>query len=404
MTGRQTHRHKCVVVDDEPGIRALFYSILGECNLDLRGFGTAAEAIEACRRDPPGYIFLDIVLHGSDAVDVLRALAEQGYRGAVQLVSGRDLTLLKQVTRVGEQHGLHMVPPLHKPFHIDDVEKSVIDWFAAHPEGAPSAAAAPSAEPPPLVTLKEVLRNGWLEFYWQPKVSLRRRCIVGAELLARCRHVDYGLIPPGAFIPQAAADDTLELSTRAMAAALSGWRELPRGSVPLKLAINVTVDDLLRLPIPAIIREHRPHDPDWPGLILEVTEDHAVRDIALTQEIATQLRIYHIALALDDFGAGYSNLARLKELPFGELKLDRQIVAGCDSDAASAALCQMSIDLAHQLGAVVVGEGIETRAELQALVRMGCDLGQGFLLAPPMPQDRFVALLRENTAKARVSA
>ena len=196
----------------------------------------------------------------------------------------------------------------------------------------------------------------------------------------------------------------LELSTRAMAAALSGWRALPRGDQPLKLAINVTVDDLLRLPIAAIIREHRPRDADWPGLILEVTEDHAVRDIALTQEIATQLRIYDIALALDDFGAGYSNLARLKQLPFAELKLDRSIVAGCDKDAATAALCQMSIDLAHQLGAVAVGEGIETRAELHALARMGCDLGQGFLLAPPMPQDRFIALLQENAAKTRVSA
>ncbi len=129
-----------------------------------------------------------------------------------------------------------------------------------------------------------------------------------------------------------------------------------------------------------------------------------MRDITLTQEIATQLRIYDIVLALDDFGAGYSNLARLKQLPFAELKLDRQIVAGCDTDAATAALCQMSIDLAHQLGAVAVGEGIETRAELYALARMGCDLGQGFLLAPPMPQERFAALLRENADKTRVSA
>jgi EAL domain-containing protein (putative c-di-GMP-specific phosphodiesterase class I)/ActR/RegA family two-component response regulator len=404
MTGMQAHRHKCVVVDDDAGVRALLYSILGECNLDLRGFGSAAEAIEACHRDPPDYIILDIVLRGSDAVDVLRALATQNYRGAVQLISGRDLTLLKQVTQVGEQHGLHMVPPLHKPFHIDDVEKSVIDYFAAHPAGAPSAAPAYHAEPPPLVTLKEALRNGWLEFYWQPKISLRERCVVGAELLARCRHPEFGMIAPNAFIPHAGPNETLELSTRAMAAALSGWRALPRGGAPLKLAINVTVDDLLGLPIAAIVREHRPRDPGWPGLILEVTEDQAVRDVALTQEIATQLRIYDIALALDDFGAGYSNLARLKQLPFAELKLDRQTVAGCDADASSAALCQMSIDLAHQLGAVAVGEGIETRGELQALIRMGCDLGQGFLLAAPMPQDRFVALLRENIAKARVPA
>ena len=144
----------------------------------------------------------------------------------------------------------------------------------------------------------------------------------------------------------------------------------------------------------------RPTDRRWPGLILEVTEDQAVRDIALAQEVATQLRIYDITLALDDFGSGYSHLARLKELPFSEVKLDRNMVADCGEDGQNASLCQTAIDLAHHFGATVVAEGIEKRSELQALTAMGCDVGQGYLFAPPMPLDRLIALLQELAQKA----
>jgi EAL domain-containing protein (putative c-di-GMP-specific phosphodiesterase class I) len=400
------HRHKCVVVDDEPGIRALRYSVLGDFNLDMRGFGTAAEAIDACRRDVPDFIVLDVVLHKSDAVDVLRALATQGYRGGVQLVSGRDPALVKQVRQVGEQHGLRMLPPLPKPFRIEDVETRVIDYFAHPTDDGDRIVPSPTAnaQPRPSFSLAEVLRNGWLQFHYQPKIDLRTHGIVGAELLARCVHPDHGIVAPDTFIPNADVAAKSELSARAIATALTGWRALPHGGPPLRLAINVTVDDLVKLPIAAIVREHRPRDAAWPGLILEVTEDQAVRDIALTQEIATQLQIYGIVLALDDFGAGYSNLTRLKQLPFAELKLARETVADCGDSAAAASLCQMAIDLAHQLGAVAVAEGIEKRSELEALGRLGCDLGQGYLFAQPMPHERFAALLRDADRQRRASA
>lgn len=285
--------------------------------------------------------------------------------------------------------------------------KALKGMFATADRPAADAAADDErdASGKPKVTLAKALARDWLEVWYQPKVSLQTGSWVGAEALIRARHPEVGVLGPFAFLPGAGEPELLELTERVILTALHDWEDCATLGMPqLHLAVNVPATAFVELDIARMIREESPKSDAWPGLILEVTEDHAVRDVALTQEIATQLRIYDIALALDDFGAGYSNLARLKELPFGELKLDRTIVAGCDSDAASAALCQMSIDLAHQLGAVVVGEGIETRAELQALARMGCDLGQGFLLAPPMPQERFVALLRDQAAKTLVSA
>jgi EAL domain-containing protein (putative c-di-GMP-specific phosphodiesterase class I) len=218
-------------------------------------------------------------------------------------------------------------------------------------------------------------------------------------VLARCRHPERGIIPPGSFLPDADDASLQQLSRLALTAALRDWSGFAQAGFPLQIAVNVTVNDLVQLPIQSMVRELRPADGRWPGLTLEVTEDQAVRDIALAQEIATQLRIYDITLALDDFGSGYAHLARLKELPFAEVKLDRSLVANCGEDSKSASLCQAAIDLAHNFGATVVAEGIEKRSELQALTTMGCDIGQGFLFAPAMPQDRLILLLKELAQK-----
>jgi EAL domain-containing protein (putative c-di-GMP-specific phosphodiesterase class I)/CheY-like chemotaxis protein len=397
-----TPRRKCFVVDDELGIRNLFYAALGGANIDFAGFGSVQALLDGWRPEHPDIIFLDVTLDRSDAVDVIRALAARKFRGGVQLVSGVDPALLDQIKRVGGQHGLTMLPPLQKPFRPSQLQQVVRSYFAQRRRDgdAPAtevdggeAAAAFGAR------LDEIIANGWLQFFYQPKLDLRRRCVVGAEVLARCRHPERGIVLPAAFLPEADAASMRQLDMLGLAAALSNWGKFANAGFPLKLAINVTVDDLLTLPIHALVREQRPADRRWPGLILEVTEDQAMREITRAQAIATQLRIYDITLALDDFGAGYSHLARLDELPFSEVKLDRSLVDGCDKDGRRATLCRTAIELAHDLGATVVAEGIERDSELQTLTAMGCDLGQGFLFAPPMPQDRLIELLQQTAHK-----
>jgi EAL domain-containing protein (putative c-di-GMP-specific phosphodiesterase class I) len=137
---------------------------------------------------------------------------------------------------------------------------------------------------------------------------------------------------------------------------------------------------------------------------VEVTEDQIVRDMKLAQEVADRLRISGIKIAIDDFGAGYSSFSSLRELPFVELKLDSSFVKNCATDATNAAICQTAVDLAHRFGSAAVAEGIENAANLQALMVMGCDFGQGVLIAPPMPQERFLDLLRQRVNRPRPPA
>jgi EAL domain-containing protein (putative c-di-GMP-specific phosphodiesterase class I) len=104
----------------------------------------------------------------------------------------------------------------------------------------------------------------------------------------------------------------------------------------------------------------------------------------------------NVKLAIDDFGRAYSALTKIESLPFAELKLDRVFVTDCGTHRMNAPLCKTVIDLAHSFGSVAVAVGIEKASDAVALVSMGCDYGQGFLLGQPMPEERFVSLLRQR--------
>jgi len=253
----------------------------------------------------------------------------------------------------------------------------------------------------PRIAIAEALRNNWFEIWYQPKIDLKRKCLAGAEALARIRHPQFGVLQPGNFLPEVDENSVAELAQQAVLATLLDWTMFDEAGFNLHLAINVPVNVLLRLPIPQLVAEYRPKTERWPGLILEVTEDQIVRDTALANEIATELRVSGITIALDEFGAGYSSFSSLRALPFAELKIDRSFVTGCATDAANGAICQTAIDLAHRFGSAAVAEGIESSADLQTLMVMGCDFGQGPLIAPPMPKERFLELLRQRMNKPR---
>jgi EAL domain-containing protein (putative c-di-GMP-specific phosphodiesterase class I) len=267
----------------------------------------------------------------------------------------------------------------------------------------PAAADSATVDERPRIVIAEALRNNWIEIWYQPKIDLKRKCLAGAEALARIRHPQLGVLLPGNFLPDVDEQSIAELTEHALLATLCDWSMFEEAGFNLHLAINVPVSVLRKLPIPRLVSEYRPKSTSWPGLIVEVTEDQIVRDLALAKEIAAQLRVNGITIAIDDFGAGYSSFSSLRELPFAELKVDRGFVTGCATDATNAAICQTAIDLAHRFGSAAVAEGIERAADLQALMVMGCDFGQGALIAPPMPKERFLDLLRQRMTSPRAA-
>lgn len=260
------------------------------------------------------------------------------------------------------------------------------------------------ASAPTRIAVDEALRNNWLEIWYQPKIDLKRKCLAGAEALARIRHPQEGMLWPESFLPGIDEESLAHLTEHALLTTLRNWSIFDDAGFNLHLAINVPASALSKLPIAEIVTQNRPKTENWPGLILEVTEDQIVRDIALAKECAGELKACGVTIAIDDFGAGYSSFSSLRDLPFAELKLDSSFVKNCAIDATNAAICQTAIDLAHRFGSKSVAEGIESMTDLQALVVMGCDFGQGMLVAPPMPKERFLDLLRQRNNKPRPQA
>jgi EAL domain-containing protein (putative c-di-GMP-specific phosphodiesterase class I) len=264
--------------------------------------------------------------------------------------------------------------------------------------------ASKNAEPQPLggkATLAEVLRRDWFDLWYQPKIDLRAKRLVGAEALVRARRPDGSLLGPGAFLPGAGEDDMLELTERVILTALRDFEDYAAHGATLKLSVNVPASAFVKLPIAQMLREERPAAGNWPGLILEVTEDEVMHDLKIAQEIADELRALNCSLALDDFGAGYSSLARLRQLPFSELKIDRSYVTDCNSDKVNAGLCETIVELAKRFDLKTVAEGIETTHESHKLQGIGCDIGQGYLFAKPMAKEAFVGLLGRRMVGAK---
>jgi EAL domain-containing protein (putative c-di-GMP-specific phosphodiesterase class I) len=259
---------------------------------------------------------------------------------------------------------------------------------AAPPASEPEAVAAPAGI--------DALRETSLELWYQPKIDLRLKCLAGAEALARIHHPQHGLIGSDSIIANVDGENLAKLTEHALLTALNDWEQFDAAGFNLRLAINLPVDHLLKLPIARLVDESRPRASHWPGLIVEVSEDQIVRDLKAAQEIAMELKEAGIAVSIEDVGAGFSSFATLRDLAFAELKLDESFVKGCALDSTNAAICQTVIDLAHRFGSTAVGEGIETIADLSALQIMDCDFGQGVLLAPAMPRDRFISLLRQR--------
>jgi len=279
------------------------------------------------------------------------------------------------------------MPVLKKPFETDTIVKIIQELKL----GTPPAVAA-------RLELEDAIKNKWVEFWYQPKIALRKKQLAGAEAYARVRHPEHGIVLAAAFTANATEAATAKLAELSLDNALETSSHFSKLGVNLRLTVNIPVPALVKIPVEDFVKKHHPTNDKWPGLIVDVPEEQIVSDLALAGELSKKLEPLNVRLAIDNFGRAYSTLAKAEELPFEELKLDRAFVTDCGTDKVNAPLCKTVIDLAHNFGRYVVAVGIEKAADASALVSMGCDYGQGFLLGQPMPEERFVSLLRQRAA------
>jgi EAL domain-containing protein (putative c-di-GMP-specific phosphodiesterase class I) len=340
----------------------------------------------------PDMIMLDVPADGTDAIDSILMLGERSFSGSVQLTAEPGTAALQTIRHLGKRHTLQMLPALDKP-----IEETALRAVLA-------AQTPASSNTRDRVSLDEAIQNGWIQFWYQPKIDLLRKCVVGAESFARLFHPQKGLLPPSAFLDGASAQSLLALNEIALISALKAGHEFAKLGLNLEIALNVTLNALRNLPVAQIVRTYRPQQHGWPGLIFDVLEEQIVQDLPFVHQISKVLRGSGVKFAIDNFSGSMLSRASLKSLPFAELKIKRNFVAKCDVSSTESVICQTLIDLAHDLGSHAVAIGVEQKGEARALQQMGCDIGQGYLFSQPLPSDQLVALLRKRLARKSSAA
>jgi diguanylate cyclase (GGDEF)-like protein/PAS domain S-box-containing protein len=250
--------------------------------------------------------------------------------------------------------------------------------------------------------LRGALARGELLLHWQP--VLRQGVLVGAEALVRWNHPQRGLLPPDAFIPAAEQSGLIravgEWTLERALSQIGAWQRLLPGEP--WFALNVSALELAQGE--AYVARLRDalvaHGVPGARLELEVTERVLMGNLAENIDTFRRIGELGVRLAIDDFGTGYSSLAYLRRLPIDKLKIDRSFLKELDSNSGDAAIVETVAAMARSLGLQVAAEGVETEAQLQRLLAVGCHEWQGHFFSEPLEAAAFERLALEQRAAA----
>jgi diguanylate cyclase len=241
----------------------------------------------------------------------------------------------------------------------------------------------------------DALEGGALELFYQPKFDMRRRAVTGVEALSRWRHPIRGILSPDLFIPMAEETGHIRtLTEHVLSLAIAQQAALKAQGFDLSMSVNMSgrlvgdpdfTEEALHL-----ARQARGE------LCLEVTETAVIADPERALENLERFADAGISISIDDYGAGLSSLAYLKQMRAHELKIDKAFVIGMAEGQKDALLVRSTVDLAHSLGLKVTAEGVETAMVQALLTAMGCDQAQGYFIARPMAQADLAAFLQRE--------
>ncbi|MDQ1705343.1 MAG: diguanylate cyclase [Frankiaceae bacterium] len=251
--------------------------------------------------------------------------------------------------------------------------------------------------------LRTAIADGQLLLHYQPKVDLRSQRLIGVEALVRWQHPTLGLLFPDSFVAEAERSGLMRpFTTVVLGLALDQVRDWQTAGMLVPMAVNISTSNLLDVELPSQIEAML----DVRGLpaevlTVEVTESTLMVDAPRALSVLGRLRALGVRVSVDDYGTGYSSLARLRELPVDELKLDRSFITELGSDDRAAAIVDSTVKLAQSLGLPMVAEGIETAAAMKRLTDFGCDIGQGYFIARPAPANELTDWLLPGPAAPR---
>lgn len=385
--------NRLLVIDDEVDICELISDVAETRGFDVKTISDPSAVEQALLEFKPNSIMLDLMMPGTDGVELLRTLGDHIKGCAIVLMSGHDVRVLNSAKRLGSAHGINVIGILEKPIEVPTL-RDTLDTLAK---------ALPQADEKTTDLAGRKIKVEEIVVFYQPIVDIVTGRIRGMEALVRWNHPKHGILPPNAFLEDMDAAEMDVLTDRVMNIAVDNLASFHQGGFQVATSINMTAGNLIDLGVP-----DRLHDlcklKNIPNekITIEVTEGEAMRDVRRSMDVLTRLRLRGFGVAIDDFGTGYSSLRELQRMPFSSMKMDKSFVMDMADNRDSQMIVNTIIDLGHNLNLKVVAEGIETPQVWNMLKDRGCDLAQGYLISKPMSFENFMKWITENAGVFKV--
>ncbi len=368
----------CFIMEEDFVFRQGLARELRQSGVDVVEFSDSSRLMDMVDDQNPDIVLLNLDRTAPhECVRALLALKGSSYAGAVQLFGQCESRVLESANILGADCALTMLVPLQKPIKVAAIHNIIVGR-----RSAPATAANG-------ILLAEALKKNLVKFLYQPQFDLKTRLMIGLEAVARVAHPELGLLTPDLFLKGADEEALVALSRLALLQAVKASAHFHGQGIALSISINISVDDLLKIPVPDVVMLHRPEDKSWAGLILEVPERQVVNRIDLLKARSAKLKYSGVLIAIDNFGRTSSYLDVMNKIDFAEIKIDRALVEGCASNAGNRKICKTLIQMAHNFGSRAVAVGISNKDDLRTLAELECDVGQGFLLGKPMTRQQL---------------
>lgn len=345
-------------------------------------------------------LLLDLHMPEMDGIRFMRHLSEIRPGMELIMVSGQRERVLSTAISLGKSMGLKVLGALQKP-----VQPAKLDTLLQRRQH-------PLKEHKVFDVIRRPLARADLEagldsrnednrpcLLFQPIVSINTGAIVCVEVLARWWNRERGMLAPDAFLPLAEHSGLLDqLTTLIYRQTIDQVAEWFRMDKRISAAVNLSINSFRRPEFTRyLIDTAADRHIDCARLIFEVAESQTSAVTPQCLEALLSLRLKGFRLSIDDFGTGSSSFTHLKNIPFTELKIDREFVTGATFDPGARSILEESINLARRLSMGVVAEGVESRQDWDLVEELGCDYVQGYYCGRPMQQDQLLQLL--NTWK-----
>jgi EAL domain-containing protein (putative c-di-GMP-specific phosphodiesterase class I)/ActR/RegA family two-component response regulator len=347
----------------------------------------------------PNVMIVDLEMPGMDGVELIQQLRQRELGISLIVASSRESVLIESVKTMGQILGLNVLDGLQKPLMLPGLRNALARYCVP-------GCAAPLQPPLAIVPidraeLSRAIDNSEIVPHYQPKVDMHTGILKGTEALARWQHPTLGMIPPDRFIAQAEQQGLIHALTLSMTEQVLRQAAIwNAGGLELSIAINVSAQ-LLDSPdiVDEISRLLERHALPAAQIILEITEGTVAARFGTALGVLARMRLKGFGLSIDDYGTGFSSMQQLARIPFTELKIDRSFVHGAHLRKNSRVILQSAIALARRLELITVAEGIETMEDWRLLQEFGCMVGQGYLIAKPMPAAALPQWMKSHNSR-----